>query len=208
MSLLPTALLWPLEALLDRLVTLDPLARQRLQALEGRSLAIQLTRPAVAFCIAVVAGRLHLSALQDRPAAATLRGPAPALLSLLLRQRTPESLEGSGLEVLGDLQFVRQLQELLLGLDIDWPYQLGRVLGDIPTQALQDTMTLAARQTGQLSRRAAEDLRLFLQEESRLLPQRGELETFYDDIQALVLRLERFEARLVLREAVKHAESR
>ena len=208
MSLLPTALLWPLEALLDRLVTLDPLARQRLQALEGRSLAVQLTRPAVSLFIAVVAGRIHLSAQQDRPAAATLRGPAPALLSLLLRQRTPESLEGSGLEVLGDLQFVRHLQELLLKLDIDWPYQLGRILGDIPTQALQDTVTLAARQTGQLGRRAAEDLRLFLQEESRLLPQRAELESFYDDMQALVLRLERFEARLVLREAVINAESR
>jgi len=69
-------------------------------------------------------------------------------------------------------------------------------------------VTLAARQTGQLGRRAAEDLRLFLQEESRLLPQRAELESFYDDMQALVLRLERFEARLVLREAVINAESR
>jgi len=69
-------------------------------------------------------------------------------------------------------------------------------LGDVPTQLLGDSL----RQLQQLMRHAHTRMRAnldeYLHEESALLPGKNELEVFYQRIDDLRLRMDRFNSRL------------
>ena len=90
----------------------------------------------------------------------------------------------------------RSLQGVLLESRIDWEYQLSRVLGDIPTQLVADGVHKSQAYLRRTAQRVSRDISDFVLEEGRLVPAADELEKFYSDVQALVLRLDRLDARM------------
>lgn len=196
LALLQSAMLLPLELAVNRIVALDQASAGKLAALEGNTLAIVLKQPAAEYCISIAGGKLRLSPRHEGAATATLSGTPSALLRLLLKREPLTGLQNSGLELHGNTGFAQSLQNTLLGLQIDWEYQLSRVLGDIPTQLLADGVHKSRDYLQKTAERAKRDVGDFLIEEGRLVPAADEMETFYADIQALVLRLDRAAARL------------
>ena len=194
--LLQTALLLPLELALNGVLALDAAGRQRLLNLEGSTLAIRATQPSVSVFVSVRGSNLRLSAVHEGPETASLQGPAAALLKLLLSGARVDSLHAQNIELRGDTGFVQQLQILLLDLDIDWEYQLSRLLGDIPTQTLADGARGASGYLRKSGERLRENVSEYLHEESGLLPGAAALEAFYRDIAELKLRADRLQARL------------
>jgi ubiquinone biosynthesis accessory factor UbiJ len=114
----------------------------------------------------------------------------------LLKREALTSLHNSGLELRGNTGFAQSLQNLLQQAHIDWEYQLSRVLGDIPTQLLADGVHKSQEYLQRTTHRVSRDIGDFLREEGRLVPATEELEKFYSDVQSLVLRLDRLDARL------------
>lgn len=196
LALLHNSLLLPFELMLNGVLALDAASRARLQGLEGNTLAVHATQPALSVYVSVRGGRISLSAIHEGPETASLRGPASALLALLAQGARVDSLHAHNLELRGDTAFVQSLQSLLRDLDVDWEYQVSRVLGDIPTQALADGLRGAGAQLRRTGTRLREDLDDYLHEEAGLLPGAAALEAFYRDIAELKLRAERLEARL------------
>ncbi len=195
-ALLQTALLLPLEFSINRVLALDAASKTRLQKLEGRTLALQSTQPEAALFVCVRDTGLHLTAVYEGTPAASLHGPLSALLGLLVRREAIDNLRARQLELRGDTAFVQQLQELLLGLDIDWEYQLAKLVGDIPTQALSTGLREASALLRKTGTRLREDLREYVYEEKRLLPAAEELEAFYQEVAELKLRADRLQARI------------
>jgi ubiquinone biosynthesis accessory factor UbiJ len=195
-ALLQTALLLPIELALNQVLSLDAASKQRLAKLEGRTLGIQVQQPSLALYIKVYGSKLHLSSMHEGDATTTIIGAASSLLALLLKREELSSLQGKGVELRGDIGFAQALQKLLLNLDIDWEFHLSRFIGDIPTQALHDGIEKTQRYASRTAQRVGEDVQNFLKEESGLLPSNAELEAFYAQVQDLVLRVDRSEARL------------
>lgn len=195
-ALLQNSLLLPLEFAVNGLLALDAASTARLQALDGKTLAVHAEQPTMSIFVSVRGGRLCLAAIHEGPEHASLRGNASALLGLLLRGAAIDNLREYGIELRGDTNFVQQLQTLLRDLDIDWEYQLSRVLGDIPTQALADGLRGAEAQLRKTGSRVRENVDEYLHEESGLLPAAEELEAFYRDVAELKLRADRLEARV------------
>ncbi len=195
-AMFQSALLLPLELAINGVLSLDAASKQRLAKLDGGTLAVHATQPTASVYIKVQGNRLHLSALQEGDATASLHGPATALLALLLRRGATESLHSSNVELRGDTAFVQQLQALLRDLDIDWEYHLSKVVGDIPTQAAADGMRKAGAELRRAGERVRENVGEYLHEEAGILPRVDELEAFYNDIADLKLRAERLQARI------------
>jgi ubiquinone biosynthesis accessory factor UbiJ len=194
-AMLQNALLLPLELAINGLLALDTASKQRLAKLEGKTLAVHAAQPAVSVFVTVRGNGLHLSTIHEGPETASLHGSTPSLLGLLVRREHIDSLHTRGVELRGDTAFVQQLQTVLLDLDIDWEYQLSRLIGDIPTQAAADGLRTAGAQLRKTGARLRENVSEYLHEESGLLPGPEALEAFYQEIAELKLRADRLQAR-------------
>src|SRR5690606_34262424 len=150
-SLFGSAAYGALEAALNRLLALDGASAGKLAALLGSRFRFDCTQPPLSVHILATERGLLLSGSAELEADVSLRGTALALASLLNDSQL-YSFHGSGLEVKGDLDKARRLQELLGGLRIDWEYQLSKAIGDIPShlfgQLLRGGLDLA-RQNSQ-----------------------------------------------------------
>src|SRR5690606_17904475 len=122
-------LLHPVELTVNRLLALDAASGPRLARLEGRTLALHVTRPELNLYVTVRNRSLHLRSIHEGEPAASLHGSASALLGLLVRREPVINLQPSQLELRGNTAFVQELQALLLDLDVDWEYQLSKFIG-------------------------------------------------------------------------------
>lgn len=195
LALLQTALLLPVEALVNRALTLDPASVQRLASLEDLTLAIHATQPTAQLFVTFRNGKVHLGVVDAGFAAASLHGPLRGML-VLLRQQSLTSLHTQGIELRGNTAFVQQVQLLLRGLEIDWEFHLARFLGDIPTQALGNTARQARNFAASTAGRLREEATEFLHEETRLLVTPAELDQHYAKIAELALQIDRVQARI------------
>jgi ubiquinone biosynthesis protein UbiJ len=195
-ALLHSAMLLPLELAINSVLALHAGSRQRMGKLAGNTLAVVVKQPEFTLYLSVDAQKLRLSSRHEGPVTTTLLGSASALAGLLLKREPLTNLQGMELELRGDTGFAQSLQNLLLDLHIDWEYQLSRVLGDVPVQMLATGVHKSQAWLQKTAQRISQDVSNFLQDESGVLPAAAELEAFYSDVQVLVLRLDRLEARL------------
>lgn len=202
-ALLQTALLMPAELAINGLLRLDAAAAARLQSLQGKTLAVFVTQPAFVLYVSVNAEGLHLSPVFEAEPTASLHGSIPALMKLLTKGASVTNLYGSNVELRGNTAFVQQLQNLLLDLDIDWEFQLSRLIGNLPTSLISSGLGQVAGFARNSGEKFRQNLRDYLAEESTLLPRAHELEAHYAAINALALRVDRLLARVELFSAPK-----
>ena len=197
-ALLQTALLMPVELAINSLLALDPATAARLPALQGKTLAVHITQPAFVVYVNITAKGLHLSPAFEGQPEASLHGSIPALLKLLGKGAGVSNLHALNVELRGSTGFVQQLQQLLLDLDIDWEFQLSRLIGNLPTSVVSSSFNQAADFAKNSASRFRQNLQDYLAEESTLLPRAHELDAFYAGINELALRVDRLQARVDL----------
>jgi ubiquinone biosynthesis protein UbiJ len=128
----------------------------------------------------------------------TLRGTPLALARMGLVRHKEEQLFSGEVEVSGDTELAQAFGELIAGINVDWEEQLSGLIGDTAAHRVGS----GVRSAGRWSRRSAdtlvEDLKEYLEEESRLVPSRWELQehldrvdTLRDDVERLAARVER-----------------
>ena len=190
---LRSPLLAAAEAMLNRLLALDPDSAPRLAPLAGRRLHVELSEPELRFRLLFEAEGVRLQAPDDEtPADARLAAALPALVGLALSGGS--SPARVALE--GDVTMVQQVRNLFQGLDPDWEDLLSRLLGDVAAHRLGE----AARGLNRYGRETAEtllrDLGEYLTEERRELPAAAEVAAFVDDVDRLREDVDRLAARL------------
>lgn len=194
-SLLQTAILSALEGFLNQVIALDPAAGGKLAPLSGKVLRVRCELPLLTMNVLVDEKRLVLMGGDSLDADATVSGKGSALARLLLSGDNG-NLRDAGVSISGDTSFLSALQGVLKDLDVDWEYQLSKVLGDIPTQALSDTLAGSRQFVSQSSANLRDDIDAWLHEEKKIFPDSTELDAFYQAIDALRLRADRLEARI------------
>lgn len=192
-------MLKPLESVLNRNIAASSAARAACKRLEGKSLEVRIglapEHTLAALMFSCANERMAIAANSDAPAAATLTGTPLAYLSMIGAQ--PESAMRSGsVRIEGDAEVAQAFRDLLKAAQPDFEEELSRVIGDV-----------AAHQVGQLARGAlgfgkrvantfAQNVSEFLQEESRDVVTRIELDEFVDAVDKARDDVERAEARL------------
>lgn len=197
-SALAQALIKVLSLAVDRVLSLDPQMRGKLQALEGRAVSVSLKTPPVRLIARVQAQALVFTVpSQAEVADLSLSTELGALVQLGLQRLSGSAELGIGkMHISGDAELARQMQALMQQFEPDWDAPLLAVFGDvIGFQLARGARTVVNfLKTG--ARNLAESGSEFLREESRDVVSAPELEQFYDDVDALRDRLARAELRL------------
>lgn len=203
LSLLPEAILVAAQALLDRVLALDPEGSARLAEVQGRVLYVELDGLGMGFFIVPDEHRLQLFARYDTEPDCTVRGTPAALLRLALSAQPERLLFAGEVTIVGDDRCARRIGAVLRGLNLDWEEALAQVCGDAAARRLGERMRDGRRWAERSATALAQHLRDYLQKDSQLVPSADELQRFLgavdllrDDVERLAARIDRLTARL------------
>ena len=185
-----------LEAVLERVVSLDPATRERLAVLDGRAVRVAFAPAGPALRIVVAGSCLRVGPADAGESALHLRASPSALLAVALARGREGALPPGRVEIAGDAELARRLEQIATRFAPDVDAAFARVFGDVAgfqlARALREGLA-GARRTG---RAAVADTVEFLREESRDVVGRAELGGFLDDVDALRERADRLDARV------------
>jgi ubiquinone biosynthesis protein UbiJ len=176
-----------IEHLLNQHIQESSTAQDRLFALVGRSLAINIQNFGTNLRLDAEQTRLGVSMISDDSIVATtvtISGTPLTLLNLL-NVSTLADFRAAGVEFSGDIQTAEAFAELLRLARPDLEEELSHLVGDI----VAHKMARSVRRVKGWGTRAIDALTMdtseFLQEEIRQLPPRVEVESFSREVERL-----------------------
>ena len=105
-------------------------------------------------------------------------------------------LNNGSLKIEGDLGFANQLHSIFKQVEIDWEEVASKYVGD----SVAYQVGVFAKRFGEYGKRSADNFRLdvseYLQEESRMLPTKVEINRFLNDVDDYDAHVQRLEARI------------
>jgi len=190
-------LLGLVERAVNHCLRYDPDSLERLSAIEGRQIAVELTGSDVVVFACAREGHLELRSSGAARSDVVVRG-TPLNLVMAVGKRAPgASSAGGGVEISGDAALAQQLQSVLAGLDVDWEEMASSITGDVVAHQIGN---LARALSGWLrnARRTLEmDASEYLRYEQALAPAPSEVERFNHEVEILRDDVARLEARLL-----------
>lgn len=193
---MPSPLTTLLEETVSRVLRLDPDTLARLGAFDGKCIGVRLAgdeRDLEFFLLPSEAG-LQIRSTHEGTPDVTLRGDVPVFVRLVFGDGATR--RAGELQISGDIELGQRFQRVLKSLDIDWEGQSARLVGDVAAHQL-GRAARGLRAWAQSSRRYLEqDLREYLQEESRLLARREAVDSFLSAVDTLRADTDRLEQRL------------
>jgi ubiquinone biosynthesis protein UbiJ len=188
-----------IEALLNRGVHASMQATALARRLGGTALLLNIEGMA-SIRMSAAGGRLSLISAGSpldlqacKPAAATIVGSPLALLRLA----GATGLGGAtGAVVSGDPDIANSYRELLALARPDFEEELSRLIGDVPARRLSQFALKTAEWARRARRTAGENIAEYLQEESRDLVNKPELDEFLQGVDALRETADRVGARI------------
>lgn len=190
-------LLAPLESLLNRNLADSATALSICRKLEGRVLALNITGINLVMYCRCDGQKLALSTTHEGQADASISGSPLALLGLVTKP--PESQIRSGVvRMEGDAEVAQSFQNLLKAARPDLEEELSRLVGDVAAHQMGSLARSALSFGQKASRTFGQNLTEYLQEESRDLPTRLEVNEFSTGVDRIRDDVERVEAKLAL----------
>ena len=195
-STVHAAALSGIEATINTALQYDPGTQQKLKQIEQQVLLIDCALPPIQVAIEPHKEGLSLHDSWSGEAAVTLSGSLVALANLAISNQDSGSFANSGVKISGNLESLRQFNELLSALDIDWEAALADLLGDIPAHIIGETLRKSAQFKEQTVQRATSVLTEISQEELRLTPSPSEYQQFKQGVRQLASDTDRLMAKL------------
>jgi ubiquinone biosynthesis protein UbiJ len=197
------------EALLNRCIDASQRAAALARRLQGTTLQIDI-EGITRIRATTIGGRLALCTGDDAGAAhaetayagadATISGSLPALLQLLKggtnRQAARPTAPGRPAQIRGDAEIANLYRELFMLARPDPEEELSRWIGDLPARRLSEFAARALAFARRARRTAGENIAEYLQEESRDLVNKTELDEFLRGVDELRETADRVEIRL------------
>jgi len=191
----PALVLAGLEITLNRYLSLDPETLSRLAGMTGKLIAIELRGVGITLYMAPHSGGIQLLREFDGSADAVISGTPLALARVGIGEERGLLFAGE-VQISGDVTLGQRFESVLRELDIDWEEQLSHLVGDAAAHQVgnlvRDALQWGAKSVDTLGR----DLTEYLQEESRQLPQRDEVNKFLAAVDVLRNDVERLDARV------------
>lgn len=189
------AILRPITNVLNRNIQATTPARELCEKLSGTVVAVRVKNTALAGWFIVHDDSIELVADSDRTPDVLISGSLLMLARMAGVSGIGAVRDGS-LELTGDPQLAADFQQLLTYAKPDLEEELSSVVGDVAAHRIGEV----ARGIGNWSRSAratmGANIREYLQEESRELPSRYEVERFTNDVNTLRDDVDRLAARL------------
>ncbi|MGB0845616.1 MAG: ubiquinone biosynthesis accessory factor UbiJ [Thiolinea sp.] len=194
--MLLTTLTAVLETAFNAWLKLDEDANERLQVLQGRVIALNITNPGIRLYFIPTHEGVNVMSQYDCPPDVCLTGSALAFMRLSGAENSAKTMLENQIQIEGSMALAEQFSTIIREIDVDWEELLSHAVGDI-----------VAHQAGQLTRTGkgwlddtAQAMRMntseYLQEESRILPAEAEVAMYMDAVDTLRNDVDRMDARI------------
>jgi ubiquinone biosynthesis protein UbiJ len=190
------------EALLNRGVQASMQATALARRLGGTALRLDIEGMA-SIRISVLGGRLSLigaGPLDSQAGEPGAHAAADAFIAgsplALLRLAGGSASRGAGVSVSGDAEIANSYRELLALARPDFEEELSRLIGDVPARALSQFAAKTVEWAARARRTAGENIAEYLQEESRDLVNKPELDEFLQGVDTVRETADRVDARI------------
>ncbi len=177
----------------------DPEVAGQLRALEGNNLVFHLTDLKKEFRVVPGQGGVVVAEHLDDESfeiTATVHADVVTLLSITLGAKYQPFLENGSVHVQGDLEAVRQMGRIFLAVEIDWGEIVAPYVGDVLAHQFGMWLGHASSYKRRSIKNFLLDVSEYLQEESRVMPARAEIERFLRDATSLETDIGHLEARI------------
>jgi len=183
--------------------SLDTEVRDEFADLPDKVMQVELVGLDCSFYVRPSRDGLAYSLDSDRAADAIVRGTPIALMKMSIMQRFGGTARTDDIEILGDAEFVHQINTLMKKFRIDWEEFLARAVGDRVAQPVSSWTRAATDSAKQSAQSMQANITEFIQEEIRILPPREEINDFMAEVDEMRNRVERLEAQIRLQENVE-----
>jgi len=194
-------LLTPLESVLNRNIATSSAARSACRRLSGKTLAVHLqsapTNTLASLYFSCDDERIAVATKCDAPAAASLSGTPMAYLGLL-RMQPEAALRSGSVRIEGDAEVAQAFRDLLKAARPDVEEELARLIGDLAAHQLANFASGALQFGRRVANTALQNVSEYLQEESRDVVTRIELDEFVAAVDQIRDGVARAEARVAL----------
>jgi ubiquinone biosynthesis accessory factor UbiJ len=182
------------ESVLNRGIDQSIRASALCARLNGTSMELRI-EGFVPIRIAISSNRLALVSGGGADADAVIAGSVFALLELFAR-REDGAASRERVQISGDAEIAARYRDLLVLARPDWEEELSRLIGDLPARRLSLAAHAAFSWARGFARTAGANVAEYLQEESRALVSKPEVEEFLANVDELRETADRVEARL------------
>lgn len=183
----------PLEALLNRGIRASSDATRKSRALTGTSFRIELDGLGLGLTLVSEGDTVSLQELPE--ADATLSG-TPGALARLAATGDDALLRSRAVRISGDPLVARDFRDLIAIAAPDFEEELSRLVGDVAARQVGNFLRSFAGWGLDAADRMSRSVAEYLQEESRDLPARAEIEAFLDGVDRLDADVARLQARI------------
>ena len=176
-------------------LALDPESAQRLSALNGKIVTIELAGNSIQLQFTQTTILLKADHF-SKPDIIIKSTPLSFLTMALMRKNRKRFFSDNTIVIEGDVALGQQVIALFDELEIDWEEYLSRGLGDIGShQFVRFTKKIHVMGT-RISSTLAENINDYVHEEALLFPPDEALRDFYHDVDDLRMDTDRLEARI------------
>ena len=184
----------------------DPEISAKLNTFAGQGLLVHLTDIDKELLVTPVQAGLEVQenksdeeSLDDKELeiTTTIHSDIVSLARMGLGAEYQSMLSSGALKIEGDVEFANQLRSIFMQVDIDWEDIASQYVGD----AVAYQIGLIVGRFKNYKSRSVNNFRLdvseYLQEESRIVPTKVELDRFMNDVDDLDANVQRLEARML-----------
>ena len=193
---LQSTALMGVEATINQALQYDPATRNAITKLDGKVLAVESTLPNLELFVIHSGDSLSLMSHYEGVPDTILKGSALSLVTLALDNNDRSSFVGTGVEVRGDAELLRQVRKIMRNLDVDWEAMLSKLIGDVPAHLIGETVRSLNSWRREAAPRVGDVVKGFHQEEVKLGPSRNEAEQFFNEVSQLNKAVDRIGARI------------
>ena len=187
--------LGPVARVLNRNIQATTPARELCSKLAGTVVAIRVRNTALTAWFIVHDDRLELTTEADHEPDVLISGSLLTLASMA-GESGVRSIRAGSLELTGDPVLAEEFQQLLTYAKPDIEEELSGIVGDVAAHRLGEIARGVSNWSREARSTMGENIREYLQEESRDLPSRYEVERFAKRVSALRDDVDRLDARL------------
>lgn len=194
-EMLKMAALAGLEQAINRYLELDPETLTRIQALQGRCIAVELIGTGMTLYLLPDQDGLRLMSRYEGEPDTTLSG-TPIALARMSAGETGTGMFTGEVKIHGDVELGQRFNRIMDSIDIDWEEHLSHIMGDVLAHQAGKLMRGFSQWARQAVDHLGRDLADYLKEERRDLPQGEEVEAFLAEVDELRLAVDRLAARV------------
>ncbi len=185
-----------LEKAVNKLVSLDLDAQEKIKPLINKRVAIELTDWQLTYIFDIGEDAICIDTQKEIPCQVTLKGTSFAFFNMASTERGGDALFKGEVLFEGEVSTAQSFQKFWQSLEVDWEEELSKYTGDVIAHQIGQTAKQLHQQFNRLFNTAQQNLSEYAKEEFRMTPDPIEVETFYDELDNLKSDVNRLHARI------------